>query len=90
MKLRTLVFLALATLALSGCSHTPVYTQAYYLKHHKARDKAIAYCQKHKEVSRAREKDCQAAANASLQIHLYGKKPAKPVTYGNPNFGWLN
>lgn len=90
MKLRSLAFLALVAAALSGCSHTPVYTQAYYLKHHKARDKAIAYCQERKKVSRARETDCQAAANAALQIYMNGKKPSKPVTYGNPNFGWLN
>ncbi|UTV80044.1 EexN family lipoprotein [Acidithiobacillus sp. YTS05] len=90
MKLRSLAILTLSVLAMSGCSHTPVYTQAYYVKHKKARDKAINYCQKHKEVSRTREADCQAAANAAWQIYDNGKKPAKTVTYGNPNFGWLN
>ncbi|MBU2788237.1 EexN family lipoprotein [Acidithiobacillus sp. VAN18-1] len=83
------VVVGLLTLALAGCGHRPVYTQAYYAKHPKAEEKALAYCQDHKKVSHAREQDCQAAANAEL---IYGTsgKPNKPVTYGKPNFGWLN
>ncbi len=89
-KLRiTLLAVAIAA-GLAGCGHKPVVTQAYYSKHVKAGAKAIQYCQTHKEVSRTMEQDCQNAANAELTQAIAGKKNAKPITYGNPSFGWLN
>ncbi len=90
MKLRN-AFLAFAlATGLAGCGHKPVVTQAYYSKHPKAAAKALQYCQTHKEVSRRREQDCQNAANAELAQSFSGKKNNKPITYGNPSFGWLH
>lgn len=92
MKIASPLLLPALVLALAGCSHTPEYTQAYYAKHLKARDKAIAYCQTHNHASRAREHNCQAAGDAQL---IYGdgtpEKPAKTpsVHYSNPTLPWF-
>ena len=90
---------ALAVLGLAGCGQSglPAHPMSYYLKHPKDAAKVVAYCHKrwpeprpYRSLSSVQLANCNAAANAKLQIALYGRPGQKQSPVVVTSGGTLN
>lgn len=66
------MLMALAVLALAGCSNQPAYTAHYYETHKAALRRELARCKKADTLSGNAKKNCQTAARVNAAEALFG------------------